>query len=252
MRDTWSMPAGSGDRWAQDYERARPGWPPEVAQIGDVSPHASVLDLGAGTGKLTRVLVPAFEHVVAVEPAEAMRRLLEHLEPRAQTLAGTAEAIPLPDDSADAVFVGQAFHTFDDERAIPEIARILRRDGPLILLWNRPAGPWQPSVAAAEEILAERMPAVEYIPLDLGGPEAGSGWQPSVVDSPFGRFHDAVIPNPQRLDRDSLVAFYATMGWVADLPDEERLPLLDRVRSRLTALSYSRDWETHVHWAHRV
>lgn len=252
MSNTWSMPAGSGDRWAEAYERARPGWPPEVVKVGDVSPAATVLDLGAGTGKLTRVLLPRFERVVAVEPAEGMRRLLEHLQPQAETFAGTAEAIPLPDDSVDAVFVGQAFHTFDDQRAIPETARVLRRDSPLILLWNRPAGPWHPSAAAAEEVLAERMPDVDYIPLDLGGPEAGSGWQPSIADSPFGRFQATVLRNPQTLDREGLVAFYATMGWIADLPDDERLPLLDRVRSRLPAETYAREWETHAHWAHRL
>src|SRR5262245_22199699 len=119
------MPSGSGDRWAEDYERGRPGWPTEIVQVGDVSPDGTVLDLGAGTGKLTRVLVPAFERVFAVEPAEAMRRLLERFQPEAAALAGTAEAIPLPNDSVDAVFVAQAFHTFDDERAIAEIARVL-------------------------------------------------------------------------------------------------------------------------------
>jgi SAM-dependent methyltransferase len=252
MSDTWSLPSGSGDSWPEDYERGRPGWPPEVVKVGDVSPAATVLDLGAGTGKLTRVLVPMFERVVAVEPAEGMRQLLEHLQPQAQTLAGTAEAIPLPDVSVDAVFVGQAFHTFDNERAIPEIARVLRPNCPLILLWNRPEGDWQPSAAAAEEVLAERMPAVDYIPLDLGGPEATSGWQPRAADSLFDRFQATVLPNPQTLDREGLVAFYATMGWIADLPDDERLPLLDRVRSRLTAQRYRREWETHAHWAHRL
>jgi SAM-dependent methyltransferase len=245
------MPAGSGDRWSEDYEQGRPGWPAEVVQIGDLPSTATVLDLGAGTGKLTRVLTAAFDRVVSVEPADAMRHLLERLQPEAEALAGTAEAIPLPEASVDAVFVAQAFHTFDDVRAIQEIARVLRLGGPLILMWNLPAGPWQPSAAAAEEILAERMPAVDYIPLDLGGPSASSGWQPKVADSPFGDFRASVLPNPQTLDRESLVAFYATMGWVADLPAAERMPLLDRVRSRLTARTYMREWETHVHWAHR-
>jgi predicted methyltransferase len=70
------MPAGSGDRWADDYERGRPGWPPEVVDVPGLAPSASVLDLGAGTGKLTRLLVGTFDRVVAVEPADAMRRVL--------------------------------------------------------------------------------------------------------------------------------------------------------------------------------
>ncbi|MGH3072726.1 MAG: class I SAM-dependent methyltransferase [Gaiellaceae bacterium] len=212
-----------------------------------VPPSATVLDLGAGTGKLTRLLVPAFDRVLVVEPADAMRRKLVELCPEAEALDGSAEEIPLPDASVDAVFVAQAFHTFDDERAVPEIARVLRPGGAVVLMWNLPAEPWQPSTAAAEEVLSERMPSVDYIPLDLGGPAASSGWQPAVAESPLEPFRTEVLANPQTLDRDGLVAFYATMGWLADLPDEERLPLLDSVRSRLTSVSYRRLWESHIH-----
>ena len=98
------MPAGSLDRWPEDYERGRPGWPPEVVDVPGLPPTATVLDLGAGTGKLTRLLVPAFGRVVAVEPAEAMRRLLETLCPEAEALAGTGQEVPLADASVDAVF----------------------------------------------------------------------------------------------------------------------------------------------------
>jgi SAM-dependent methyltransferase len=249
-RPNWEMPAGSLDRWPEDYERGRPGWPPEVVAVAGLSSSASVLDLGAGTGKLTRLLVSAFARVVAVEPADAMRRLLANLCPKAEAIAGSAEAVPLTDASVDAVFVAQAFHTFDDERALREIARVLRPGGALVLLWNLPAGPWQPSTSAAEQVLNARMPSdYSYIPLDLGGPHASSGWQPAVSESPFEPFRATVLPNPQTLDPDGLVTFYATMGWLADLPDDERLPLLDEVRSRLAAGSYQRPWETHVHWA---
>jgi hypothetical protein len=94
------------------------------------------------------------------------------------------------------------------------------------------------------------MPKVDYIPLDLGGPSATSGWQPTVAESPFEAFRATAIPNPQIVGPDGLIAFYATMGWLADLPDAERLPLLADVRARLDGESYSREWETHVHWAH--
>ncbi len=243
------MPAGSGDGWVDDYERGRPGWPDGIAGIDGLAAAATVLDLGAGTGKLTRVLAGAFERVIAVEPADAMRRRLVELCPAAEARAGTAEHIPLADESIDAVFVGQAFHTFDTERALREIARVLRPGGALLLLWNLPGGPWQPSTAAAEALLGERMPDVDYIPLDLGGPSAGSGWQPAVPSSPFACFRARALANPQALDRDGLVAFYATMGWLADLPDDERRPLLDQVRTRLESDHYERLWDTHVHWA---
>jgi len=210
---------------------------------------ASVLDLGAGTGKLTRLLVSEFERVVAVEPAEEMRRLLVAHCPDAVALSGTGQQIPVADASVDAVYAAQAFHWFDESAAVTEIARVLRPGGALVLMWNRPAGPWEPSTDAAERVLTERMPEdLDHIPLDLGGPHAASGWRPAVSESPFEPFTATVLPNPQTLDPDGLVAFYASMGWLADLPDEERLPLLSGVRSRLTAPEYQRLWESHVHW----
>jgi len=244
------MPAGSLDRWPEDYERGRPGWPPEVVDLTGLPPTATVLDLGAGTGKLTRLLVPAFGRVVAVEPAEAMRRMLETLCPEAEALPGTGQEIPLADASVDAVFAAQAFHWFDDERAVAQIARVLRPRGALVLMWNLPAGPWEPSTAAVEELLAGRGPKpseVSYDPLDLGGPRYASGEWP-LAESSFEPLQEMRLPNPQTLDRDGLVAFYASMGWLADLPDDERLPLLDEVRSLLTAAEYRRLWETQVHW----
>ena len=247
---TWAMPAGAGDRWPDDYERGRPGWPKEALSLPQLPRDAAVLDLGAGTGKLTRLLGSSFDRVVAVEPAEAMLRTLVATCPGVRALPGAAQSIPLPDASVDAVFAGQAFHWFDDERGVAEIARVLRAGGALVLLWNVPAGPWEPSPAAAEDRLTALQPdEVDHIPLDLGGPRAGSGWRPGVEDSPFGSFESGTAGNPQTLDRDGLVSYYATMGWVADLPDDERLPLLDEVRSLLTAPSYRRLWETHVHWA---
>jgi SAM-dependent methyltransferase len=247
---TWAMPAGSGDRWPEDYERGRPGWPIECVRISALPPTAIVLDLGAGTGKLTRLLVSTFDRVLAVEPADAMRRLLVASCPEAESLSGVGQEIPLPDASVDAVFAAQAFHWFDDESAVAEIARVLRPRGALVLMWNLPAGPWEPSTAAAEELLNQWMPTdLDHIPLDLGGPHASSGWRPAAGDSPFETFEAAVLPNPQTLDRDGLVAFFASMGWLADLPDGERLTLLEDVRSRLTSPDYRRLWETHVHWS---
>lgn len=246
----WEMPAGSRDRWAADYERGRPGWPPKSVEVVDeLSSAASVVDLGAGTGKLARVLAPVFDRVVAVEPSDPMRRLLVQLCPEVEAVDGSAESIPLADANVDAVFAAQAFHTFDGARALEEIARVLRPGGVVVLLWNLPAGPWRPSTTAAEFVLGKRMPQVNHIPLDLGGPAASSGWQPNVRNSPFCPFQATVVDNPQAVDRDGLVSFYATMGWLADLPDRERLPLLAEVRSLLDAESYERHWETHVHWA---
>ena len=246
------MPAGSLDRWPEDYELGRPGWPPGVVDPPGLPTTTSVLDLGAGTGKLTRLLVSVFGRVVAVEPAEAMRRVLVSLCPEAEVLAGTAQEIPLTDGSVDAVFAAEAFHWFDDVHGLAEIARVLRPRGALVLMWNLPAGPWEPSIANVEQLLHERGPKpgeVSYDPLDLAGPGVASGeWQLVFADSPFEPLREARWPNPQTLDRDGLVAFFASMGWFADLPDDVRLPLLDEVRSLLAAAEYRRLWETQVHW----
>ena len=250
--DSWSLPAGSLERWPDDYERGRPGWPPEVVEIPRLPSAPTVLELGAGTGKLTRLLVSTFERVVAIEPAEAMRRLLVSFCPGAETLAGSAEEIPLASASVDAVFTAEAFHKFDGERAVGEIARVLRPSGALILLWNLPAGPTEPSIAAVEQLLHRRSPnpaELGYDPVDLNTDRYASGdWRRPFAGSPFEELQAARLPNPQTVDREGLVSFFASMGWIADLPDSDRLPLLAEVRSLLTATEYRRPWETHVHW----
>jgi SAM-dependent methyltransferase len=180
-----------------------------------------------------------------------MRRLLVALCPEAEALAGTAQEVLLANDSVDAVYAAQAFHWFDDARALAEIARVLRPGDPLVLMWNLPAGPTEPSIAAVEKLLNERVPKGDlgYDPLDLGGPRYASGeWSFAFAEAPFGPLRAARLPNPQTFDREGLVACFASMGWLADLPDAERLPLLDEVRSLLTADEYRRPWETRVHW----
>jgi SAM-dependent methyltransferase len=246
------MPAGSLDRWPEDYERGRPGWPPEVVDLPGLPPSATVLELGAGTGKLTRLLVSTFARVVALEPAEAMRCLLVEHAPQADPLSASAQAIPLADGSVDAVFAAESFHWFDDEPTLAEIVRVLRPGGALVLMWNLPAGPTEPSIEAVEEFLSKRAPKrdqIGYDPLDLGGPRFASGeWRLVLEGSPFEPLRELRLPNPQTVDREGLVAFFASMGWLADLPDADRLPLLDEVRSLLSAVEYRRTWETYVYW----
>jgi hypothetical protein len=119
-------------------------------------------------------------------------------------------------------------------------------------MWNLPAGPTEPSIAAVEQFLQQRGPDRAELgvdPLDLNTTRYASGkWRLEFADSPFETLQETRLANPQILDRDGLVAFYASMGWIGDLPDRERLPLLDEVRSLLTATEYRRPWETHVHW----
>jgi SAM-dependent methyltransferase len=252
VASSWSLPAGSLDRWPDDYERGRPGWPPEVVDVPGLPSAATVLELGAGTGKLTRLLVPKFGRVLAVEPAEAMSRLLVSFCPEAEVLAGSAEEIALANASVDAVFAAETFHLYDYERALAEIARVLQPRGVLVLLWNLPAGPTEPSIAAVEKLLLQRAPDRAELgvdPLDLNTDRYASGeWRLPFAASPFEELRETRLPNLQTFDRDGLVAFFASMGWIADLRDVDRLPLLDEVRSLLAAAEYQRPWETHVHW----
>jgi SAM-dependent methyltransferase len=236
--------------WHEDYERGRPGWPKEVIDVAGLPPSAVVLDLGAGTGKLTRLLVPRFNRVVCVEPDDAMRDLLAALCPGANVLAGRAEDIPLAEASVDAVFAAEAFHGFDDRRALAEIARVLKPRGALVLMWNLPAGPTAPSISAVEQLLIDRAPeGLGHDPVDLNTRRYASGeWRAAFDDAPFDALREEWFPNPQTVDRDGLVAFFESMGWFGDLPPSERLPLLDEVRSLLAAPEYHRSWETHVHW----
>jgi SAM-dependent methyltransferase len=239
---TWAMPSGSGETWADDYERGRPGWPPAVVDVPGLTPAATVVDVGAGTGKLTRLLTEVFAHVIAVEPSEAMRARLVHACPAVEIVAGRGQELPLPAASVDAVFAAQAFHWFDDEQAGAELARVLRPQGALVLMWNVPAGPFTPSVADVEELLLRHVPPGDlgYDPLDLG-----DGRKPALPQ--FTELTERRLPNPQTLDRQGLVSYYASMGWLADLPDDERLPLLDAIRVQLTADEYERIWETTVY-----
>ena len=246
---------GSYDRWHEDYERGRPGWPPEVLDLPGLPPTARVLDLGAGTGKLTRLLVSRFEDVVAVEPDPGMRRLLVTLCPEARVLDGSAEAIPLEDASMDAVFAAETFHLYDWERALAEIARVLRQGGAFVLMWNLPAGPTEPSLEALDRLIAERAPTRDelgYDPVDLNSTRYESGeWRVAFESAPFEELQEARLPNPQTVDRDGLLAFLASMGWISELPEAERQVWLDEIGSLLTAPVYRRQWETHVHWARR-
>src|SRR5207248_291508 len=134
-------PAAAGFARAADvYERARPEYPPEavawLVERLDLGPGRVVVDVAAGTGKLTRLLVPSGAQVVAVEPLAEMREVLRGVVPEAEAREGTAEALPLPDDCADAVMVAAAFHWFRRDEALPELARVLRPGGRLAIVYN--------------------------------------------------------------------------------------------------------------------
>jgi ubiquinone/menaquinone biosynthesis C-methylase UbiE len=247
MRKPDSPAARTFDETAEIYERARPGWPVEALddagrELG-VLRTATVLDVGAGTGKLTRMLVERFGRVVAVEPLEGMRVLLESLVPQADVLAGRAEIIPLANNSVDAVFSAEGFHWFDGDVALAEIERVLRPHGGLILMWNVPAKPTEPPIAAAAALLEQRgAPERQVNRYDSGE------WREPFVGSRFEELHQAQYEHTQTVDREQLLAYFASMSWVAVLHTEERADLLKEVRGLLDADAYTRFWRTDLYW----
>jgi SAM-dependent methyltransferase len=213
------------------YERGRPTYPEDaldhlVAEFG-LTNGATVLDLAAGTGKLTRSLVPRFGRVIAVEPSPAMRAELQIQVPAAESRNGTAEALPLKDASVDAVFVAQAFHWFRPEQALDEVARVLNPGGGLAMLWNRArwedAGlPW-----------LEQFRTLVEPPRRAAGPfPAGDEHWKEVLaaDHRFTPRRDALFHHVRQIGIEDFIALVASWSWIANLPDRERSNVLDQTR----------------------
>jgi SAM-dependent methyltransferase len=221
------------------YERARPGWPAAavdhtIRELG-LSRSSTVLDVGAGTGKLTRMLVERIDRVIAVEPLAGMRAVLEALVPKARALAGSAEAISLGDDSVDAVFCAEAFHWAEGARAVAEIERVLRPRGGLALMWNAVAHPIEPSVADAADVLERRGHPDRQVRRYRTGE-----WREAFTGSGFEPLRQADFEHTQVVSRDGLVDYWASLSWIAGLPDPEREAVLAEVRSLLAAETYTR------------
>jgi SAM-dependent methyltransferase len=198
------------------YERARPTYPEEAVRwlLGDEP--CDVLDLGAGTGKLTRVLAALGHRVTAVEPLAAMRAELEAAVPGVVVVSGNAESLPLEDASVDAVACAQSFHWFDHAVALPEIARVLRPGGRLALVWNSRDDrvEW---VAQLSDIIGNETVA-EW---DVQGPIRASGLFEPVETIEF-RLE-------QTLDRETLLDLVLSRSYCAKLPETDREPILAEV-----------------------
>lgn len=223
------LDASRGASWtAEDtaavYERGRPGYAEggvdfALAPVRD-RPGLRALDLGAGTGKLTRQLVARGVDTVAVDPAEGMRRALARAVPAARVLTGTAESLPLPDATVDLVTAGQAFHWFDQDRALPEIARVLRPGGVLALFYNSrdDAVEW---VRALSEVVGEADREDHTSRTDQH--------QPYDLDPHFALEEVLRAPYEQQLDTAGLVDLIGSRSYVIRLPEPERTELLDGV-----------------------
>jgi SAM-dependent methyltransferase len=216
---------------ADDYDALRPDYAPEaaawVAERAALGEGSLVVDLAAGTGQLSRRFAPLGVDVVAVEPAENMRAVIAARLPGVRSIAGTAEAIPLPEGSVDAVVVGNAFHHFDAERAFADIARVLRPGGALALFWARDADGEPLRLRAIAEIddVVERARSSRPIVI------AYRRWAdpPARVDG-FSPFERRSFATTHVLPSSRLADLYATSSDVASLPEDDRAELLARVR----------------------
>ena len=233
-----SEQAKSFDRAAGEYERGRPSWPPEVLDRFPVPDDATVLDLGAGTGKLTRVLAARYAHVIALEPLAEMRAILAAQVPSAEVLPGVAEAIALDDAAVGSVFTGQAFHWFANDIAVAEIARVLRPGGVLARMWNEAVDP-SPLPPEYDRRLTELHEAMRPPPV----PD-------DIFDgTPFGEVHAGEVDHEHVSSRDDVLAFAASVSWIANRDDRDEV--LAELASLLPEGDYTFRMQTNFEWARR-
>jgi len=204
---------------ADVYERSRPPYPADAVAwlLPDHADH--VLDLGAGTGKLTRQLVDGRRRVVAVEPLEQMRETGRAAVPGVEFREGTAEQIPLDDASVDVVLVAQAWHWVDPQRALPEVARVLAPGGRLGLLWN------------------DRDERVDWVRelgqiMHEGASVIRDGDRPT-IGAPFGPMQTFTVEWVHRIDPQTLLDMVTSRSYFITAPDERKATTLEAVQDLL-------------------
>jgi SAM-dependent methyltransferase len=214
---------------AAAYDAARPRYDERVArQLAShlqLAPGAPVLELGAGTGQLSEALLAAGLDLTAVEPLGATRELLQAAIGAERVRAGRAEEIPLGAASVDAVFAADAFHWFDEQRAMPEIKRVLRPRGGVAILRMAPHfdEPWSREVG---ELLVETRP--EHPAFGERGAAAALEEDPA-----FGPVQELALTMPAAVDRAGLLARLASFSWIATLAERERERLIERIAALL-------------------
>lgn len=219
------------ERAADAYERGRPDYPAAAVDhlvgVLQLAAGVPVAELGAGTGKFTRPLVETGAEIVAVEPVEAMRLKLRELLPGVAVVAGTAEAIPLPDSSVNAVVAAQAFHWFRGDDALAEIHRVLKPGGGLGLIWN------------ARELSAEWLRELTRIiePYEACVPHYTSlDWMAAFESSRlFSPLQRAKFPYVQTLGVEATRDRIASISFIAAMPDSQREGILEQVRQVVQA-----------------
>lgn len=236
---------------ADAYERGRPSYPPSVvehlAACLPLTEDTEALDLGAGTGKMTRLLAPLVGRLIALEPVAAMREQLRAVLPGAEVLDAPAEAIPLATGTIDAVVVAQAFHWFDQSVALAEIARVLRSGGGLALVWNvrDESVPW---VAQLSEM-------IHWHRHEVSAYESRIDWAAVVASAgEFTPLQKVELFHQHEHDAETLIDRVASTSYIAAMRPADRSKVIERVKGLIADFpeQFPMPYRTDVYWTHRL
>lgn len=228
---------------ADAYERGRPGYPQDIVTLLELGPGVDVVDIGAGTGKLTRVLVASGATVTAVEPLPRLRERISG----ATALDGTAERLPLPDASVDAATVGEAWHWFDHAAAADELARVVRPGGVVALIWQQPDPQARPAWMQRtwEIVRAHRDDHPAFGDDDAGRP---------ILDAhpAFDGLRHVELSHLHHTDHEGVVAEAASISYIAAMDGHDRATLLAQLAAIVPRGELDVPYLTDVYLTRRV
>lgn len=252
MGEVHEVAARGFEAEAETYDRARPSYPPAAIDwlIGalDIRPGRRVVDLAAGTGKLTALIAGAGAELVAVEPVPGMRALLRQRMPGVPVLAGVAESLPFATRSLDAVTVAQAFHWFDAGRAMAELSRVVRPGGHLSLIWNARdrSVDWVDQVWSVMDRVERQAPWRDHRD-GTGHADTAMRWSEAHLignlDSGWTPWTEARFHHVHECSHQDVIDRMRSVSHIAVLPPNEQQAVLDEIRAVLREHPETRDKE---------